>query len=327
MSTIKPRSRRRRLAHAAAIVASALCAGVCQADGEPEQGTQTHRPWHPYLEPAPQLTEMEASEPSEDLILQHTRRVARILFPELAEGTMPTTDFGVIAWAWQGEVVLFRESEGGTLVEKREMKRQWHLPERHEVRRDTGHRDRIEATPPRYRHRFRLRDPARVGERASSSPGQRGDDGRGHLLLHRRRIADVDQVFRPTVRAEHRVIERAEGSPPSGVAEEVCAVRYDHNGLFHERRAALGRPALGCLRSDTGMTTFARRIGARDRIAAARLLLPLIAFPGLSRSELATTPPERRGLAPGKTMKRLSPEREVERRTGRRLYFCHARQP
>ena len=123
MSTIKPRSRRRRLAPAAAIVASALCAGVCQADGEPEQGTQTHRPWHPYLEPAPQLTEMEASEPFEDLILQHTRRAARILFPELAEGTMPTTDFGVIAWAWDGDVVLFRESEGGTLVETREMKR------------------------------------------------------------------------------------------------------------------------------------------------------------------------------------------------------------
>ena len=122
MNPVQPKSRRPRLLLTAAIAAGALCAGVCQADDEPEQGTQTPPPWYPYLEPAPRLAELEASEYRGDIMLQGTRRRARILFPELAPGTMPATDFGVIAWAWYGDVVLFRESEGGTLVEKREIR-------------------------------------------------------------------------------------------------------------------------------------------------------------------------------------------------------------
>ena len=107
----------------AAVVATVLCAGICQADDESEEQAQADQPWHPYLEPAPRLTEMGASEVDEDLLLEGTFRIARILFPELAEGAMPTTDFGAIAWGWGGHVVLFLESEGGTLVEKREIDR------------------------------------------------------------------------------------------------------------------------------------------------------------------------------------------------------------
>ncbi|MDE0225276.1 MAG: hypothetical protein OXP28_09080 [Gammaproteobacteria bacterium] len=123
MNPAQPRSGRWWLARAAAIVAGALCASVCQADDEPGEDTRTAPPWYPHLEPAPRLTELETSEFLENLLLQHTVRVARILFPELAEGEIPTTDFGMIAWAWEGDAVLFRESEGETFVEKRGMKR------------------------------------------------------------------------------------------------------------------------------------------------------------------------------------------------------------
>lgn len=71
---------------------------------------------------------MDAREFVEDpflqFVLQDAHGVARILFPELSEGKMPTTDFGVIVLPsfHPGFVLLLRESEGGTLVAKREMK-------------------------------------------------------------------------------------------------------------------------------------------------------------------------------------------------------------
>ena len=125
MNLAQTRSLWRQLARAAAIVASALCASVYQADDAPGQDNQAAPPWYPYLEPAPRLAEMPASEFLEDILLRHTLRVAGILFPELAEGELPATDFGVIVLPsfLSDSVVLFRESGGGTLVEKREMKR------------------------------------------------------------------------------------------------------------------------------------------------------------------------------------------------------------
>lgn len=113
----------RRLGRVAAVVATVLCVGICQADDESDEQTEAEQPWHPYLEPAPWLTETDAGGVDEDLLLEGTFRIARILFPEFAEGAMPTIDFGAIAWGWGGHVVLFLESEGGTLVEKREIDR------------------------------------------------------------------------------------------------------------------------------------------------------------------------------------------------------------
>ena len=125
MNLAPPRNRRRRVGQAAAIVASALCAGMSQADDARGDDNQTAPTWYPYLEPAFRLTEMETSEYAEDILLQETLRVARIMFPEIAEGEMPSSDFGAIVLPSfsLGFVLLFRESEGRTLVEKREMKR------------------------------------------------------------------------------------------------------------------------------------------------------------------------------------------------------------
>ena len=119
MPRLSPRlSQFRALAHAAGIVAGALCISVSGAANENEKTTRP--PYHPYLAPAPPLMEMDTGGPVDRGMV----RSVRVLFPELAQGTLPETEFGAISLTFSGSVVLFREADGGgTLVETREMKR------------------------------------------------------------------------------------------------------------------------------------------------------------------------------------------------------------
>ena len=84
-----------------------------------DEGSTTRPPHHPYLAPAQPLTEMEAG----DLVERAIARSARALFSDLAKGSLPTTDFGTIALPSFSlpYALLFHETDGGTLVEKREI--------------------------------------------------------------------------------------------------------------------------------------------------------------------------------------------------------------
>ena len=119
MPRLSPRrSQFRALANAAGIVAGVLCISVSGV-GNGATKNPTRPPHHPYLAPAPPLTEMDTG----DLVDRGMVRLARVLFPELAQGTLPATEFGAI---WKGDpfgsVVLFRESDGGgSLIETREI--------------------------------------------------------------------------------------------------------------------------------------------------------------------------------------------------------------
>ena len=97
-------------------IASTLCIGPTGAANEDEE--KTFPPYHPYLAPAPSLEEMARGDPVERAM----ERSARILFPELVQGTLPATDFGalVLPSFWPPSVVLFRQTSAGTLVEMRE---------------------------------------------------------------------------------------------------------------------------------------------------------------------------------------------------------------
>lgn len=96
-------------------IAGTLCIGPSAANEDEEK---TRRPHHPFLAPAPSLEEMASGDPVE----QAMERSARVLFPELVQGTLPATDFGalVLPSFWPPSVVLFRETGSGTLVEMRE---------------------------------------------------------------------------------------------------------------------------------------------------------------------------------------------------------------
>ena len=114
----------RATANAVCIVAATHCISTSGTANEPE-GITTRPPYHPYLAPAPPLTEMVRGDPVEREIAHS----ARILFPDLAEGSLPTTAFGTIVLHSFGlpYVLLFRETDGGTLVEKREIESRIHL--------------------------------------------------------------------------------------------------------------------------------------------------------------------------------------------------------
>lgn len=113
-------SRTRDLANAACIVACAICIGVNGAASEDEE-SPARPPHHPYLAPALSLGEMASG----DHVERAMERSARVLFPDLAKGALPDTEFGalVLPSFWPPYVVLFRETDGGTLVEKREIER------------------------------------------------------------------------------------------------------------------------------------------------------------------------------------------------------------
>ena len=119
MPRLSPRrSQFRALANAAGIVAGALCMNVSGAENGAKENLTRH-PYYPYLAPAPPLMEMDTG----DHVDRRMARLAHALFPELAQGTLPATEFGAI---WKGDpfgsVVLFRESDGGgSLVETREI--------------------------------------------------------------------------------------------------------------------------------------------------------------------------------------------------------------
>ena len=120
MQGISPnRPRFRAAANAVCIVVGALWGSVGgAADGNEEDPTPP--PWHPYLAPAPPLMEMDAGGPLEHAIA----RAARVLFPNLAEGSLPATEFGAIMVAtFPPYALLFRETDGETLIETREMER------------------------------------------------------------------------------------------------------------------------------------------------------------------------------------------------------------
>ena len=112
----------RRKAHAVGwralvgTIAGALWIGAGHAANDDEASTLP--PHHPYLAPAPSLAEMATGGPVERAIAD----AARILFPELDRGILPATEFGVIVLPsfWSPYVVLFREADGGMVVEKRE---------------------------------------------------------------------------------------------------------------------------------------------------------------------------------------------------------------
>lgn len=97
----------------AGTVAGALCIAASHAADAEEEPP----PHHPYLAPARSLVEMATGDHVERAI----ERSARVLFPELGQGILPATDFGVFVLPsnWPPYVVLFRETDGGTLVEKR----------------------------------------------------------------------------------------------------------------------------------------------------------------------------------------------------------------
>ena len=97
-------------------IVGTLCISASGAANDDEKSLPPH---HPYLAPAPSLMEMASGGHVERAI----ERAARGLFPKLAQGTLPDTEFGVIVLPsfWPPSVVLFREADGGTLVEKREL--------------------------------------------------------------------------------------------------------------------------------------------------------------------------------------------------------------
>ncbi len=97
-------------------IAGTLCLGPCGAANDDEE--KKRLPHHPFLAPALSLVEMASGGPVERAM----ERSARVLFPELAKGTLPATDFGalVLPSFWGSSVVLFREAGGETLVEVRE---------------------------------------------------------------------------------------------------------------------------------------------------------------------------------------------------------------
>ena len=97
-------------------VVGTLCMGPTGAADEDEE--KTLPPYHPYLAPALSLAEMARG----DLIERAMERSARVLFPELAQGTLPATDFGALSLPTPS-VVLFRQTGDGTLVELREPQR------------------------------------------------------------------------------------------------------------------------------------------------------------------------------------------------------------
>lgn len=128
MKRVHPRSHCQRVRWLVTLVALFTTAG--EAANEPDEdklATRTQAdlpPYHPHLEPAPWLTEMDPGELPEDATLQDAFGTARALFPELAHGAMPSTDFGVIVHGGlASSAVLFREVEGEPVVEKRETKR------------------------------------------------------------------------------------------------------------------------------------------------------------------------------------------------------------
>ena len=108
-----------RMATNAVCIAAAMICNSGTANENEVNPTQlpTHRPYHPHLEPAPTLMEMEAGDPVERAIA----RSARALFPDLARGSLPATEFGTIMLGHSPCVLLFRETDGRTLVEKREL--------------------------------------------------------------------------------------------------------------------------------------------------------------------------------------------------------------
>ena len=125
MPRLTPRcSRFRDLANAASIVTCAVCINMNGAARENEE-SPARPPYHPYLVPALSFAEMASG----DLIEREMVRSARVLFPELAHGTLPATEFGalVLPSFWPPSVVLFGESDGGTLVEKRELEQGLYL--------------------------------------------------------------------------------------------------------------------------------------------------------------------------------------------------------
>ena len=117
---MRPKRPRFRAVGAVCIAAASLCIGVHGTANENERNTtdSTYLTYHPYLAPAPPLGEMEAGDPVERAIA----RSAHALFPELAKGSLPTTAFGTVMLPSfsSPHVLLFRDTDGGTLVEKRE---------------------------------------------------------------------------------------------------------------------------------------------------------------------------------------------------------------
>ena len=108
----------RAAAYAVCIIAATHCVSVSGAANETE-GIATSPPHHPYLAPARPLAEMETGSFMEREIAYS----ARMLFPEIGKGSLPATAFGTIVLPSFSSpyVLLFRETDGGTLVEKREM--------------------------------------------------------------------------------------------------------------------------------------------------------------------------------------------------------------
>lgn len=120
MRELRPRRRRFGSWEKRALVgtiAGTLCVGASHAAADDEE--KTLPPYHPHLAPARSLKAMAYGDPVERAIA----RSARALFPTLAPGTLPDTAFGVIALGFRGSVVLFRETDAGTIVEKRELER------------------------------------------------------------------------------------------------------------------------------------------------------------------------------------------------------------
>ncbi|MCY3621400.1 MAG: hypothetical protein OXH68_06770 [Gammaproteobacteria bacterium] len=119
MPELRPRPQFRTLVDAlgrralVGAIAGTLCIGRSGAANEDEE--RTLPPYHPYLAPALSLEEMARG----DLVERAMERSARILFPELAQGTLPATDFGALSLPTP-RVVLFRQTGDGTLVEMRE---------------------------------------------------------------------------------------------------------------------------------------------------------------------------------------------------------------
>ena len=109
-------------AAAVRIVAATLCIGATANENE---GNTTRPPYHPFLGPAQTLTEMETGDPVEREIALS----ARVLFPDLARGSRPATEFGTIMLPSfsSPHALLFQETDGGTLVEKREIEFEFRL--------------------------------------------------------------------------------------------------------------------------------------------------------------------------------------------------------
>ena len=119
MPELRPRPQFRTLVDAlgrralVGAIAGTLCIGPTGAANEDEE--KTLPPYHPYLAPALSLAEMARGDPVERAM----ERSARVLFPELAQGTPPATGFGALSLPTPS-VVLFRQTGDGTIVETRE---------------------------------------------------------------------------------------------------------------------------------------------------------------------------------------------------------------